>query len=728
MLLAVAAACSSETIEVPGETVVVKEEVIKTVEVPGETVVKEVVKEVMVPGETVVVEKVVTETVEVPGETVVIEKVVTETVEVPGETVTVEVVKEVQVPGETVVVEKEVVKTVEVPGETVVVEKEVVKTVEVPGETVVVEKEVVKTVAGPERVVVKEVRQGYVTDPATGKAVTAPQYGGTLTTGRRQIGSHSDSFHQVGWSNHFVSGVIEKPSILDWAIDRDEWHLASTFLRTDLLVPLIAESWGQPDPLTVVLNVRKGVYWHDKAPMNGRELVAEDFVYNFHRATGLGSGFTEPGEHAVSFGWGPIESITATDKYTVELKLKEDVTGKTFWGGFNIAETIVASYYADIYPPEVIKEHGDAKDWRNIVGTGPLMLADYVLDSAITYEKNPDYWRGDPKYPENRLPYIDQLLVLIMPEPATLISALRTGKVDWIGVPHDSQIKSIDQVESLARTNPEIELTRVWYRSDNSFGFSLTKEPFDDIRVRQAMQMALDHETINTTYFKGYGNPVPQGPLAGDITGYSVPFAEWPEEVRKYYTYDPEGAEALLDAAGLPRGADGIRFKTTLNSTERYDLNYHELVAGYLREIGMQVEIIQTDHAAASAKRNAMEFEGFWAWPMAYRWDPRGVYVNYYSPANREAWRGIDDPQYEALYEAAEAAADTEEIKRLSREMGMRLAEMHWSLWGTEAPQFNANWPWVKGYNGEVQQGVANYNYPLPYLWIDQDLKKAMGY
>ena len=124
MLMAVAAACT-ETVEVPGETIVVKEEVIKEVMVPGETVTVEVVKEVEVPGETVVVEKVVTETVEVPGETVVVEKEVVKTVEVPGETVTVEVVKEVMVPGETVVVEKEVVKTVEVPGETVVVKEEV---------------------------------------------------------------------------------------------------------------------------------------------------------------------------------------------------------------------------------------------------------------------------------------------------------------------------------------------------------------------------------------------------------------------------------------------------------------------------------------------------------------------------------------------------------------------------------------------------------------------------
>ena len=136
------AACSTERVEVPGETVVVEKVVIKEVQVPGETVVveKEVIKTVEVPGKTVTVE--VVKEVQVPGETIVVEKVVTETVEVPGETVTVEVVKEVQVPGETIVVEKEVVKTVEVPGETVVVEKEVVKEVAVAAASAPVQQQV----------------------------------------------------------------------------------------------------------------------------------------------------------------------------------------------------------------------------------------------------------------------------------------------------------------------------------------------------------------------------------------------------------------------------------------------------------------------------------------------------------------------------------------------------------------------------------------------------------
>ena len=145
MLLIIAGACRGETVEVPGETVVVEREVIKTIEVPGETVTIEVVKEVEVPGETVVVKEEVVKEVMVPGETVVVKEVVTETVEVPGQTVTVEVVKEVMVPGETVVVEKEVVKTVEVPGKTVVVKEEVIREVMVGAP----EGEIVMVLAGP---------------------------------------------------------------------------------------------------------------------------------------------------------------------------------------------------------------------------------------------------------------------------------------------------------------------------------------------------------------------------------------------------------------------------------------------------------------------------------------------------------------------------------------------------------------------------------------------------
>ena len=85
-----------------------------------------------------------------------------------------------------------------------------------------------------------------------------------------------------------------------------------------------------------------------------------------------------------------------------------------------------------ILPAEVIERYGDYKDWRNVVGTGPWILTDYIEGVSKSYIKNPDYWGFDEKYPGNRLPYSDQLRALLMPEEATPISALRTGQIDII--------------------------------------------------------------------------------------------------------------------------------------------------------------------------------------------------------------------------------------------------------------------------------------------------------
>ena len=461
MLLAVAAACAGETVEVPGETVVVEKVVTETVEVPGETVVveKEVIKTVEVPGETVTKE--VVKEVMVPGETVVVKEEVIKTVEVPGETVTVEVVKEVQVPGETVVVEKEVVKTVEVPGETVVVEKEVVKTVEVPGQTVVVEKVVVQEVPGKK----------YVTDPTTGKVVTAPEYGGTLTFATLIEPANADT--------HFlhlpalVSGhTVEKLGMMDWAIDRDIFSFRNSYMTLSVFIPHLAESWDTPDPLTIIFNIRKGVKWQDKAPMNGREFTADDVVFNFQRLLGLGD-FAEAGPSpwtALRPSAESIESITATDKYTVVIKLEEPNS--------EALAQFLGQGLTYMNAPEVIQQHGDVKDWRNLVGTGPYFLTDWTEGSSITLHKNPDYWKDDEKYPGNRLPYIDEIQGLFIKEEATRLAGLRSGKIDFMGAPAGfSDITSVEVLESLQKSNPEIVLQPWWDRSETSYGMDASKPP-----------------------------------------------------------------------------------------------------------------------------------------------------------------------------------------------------------------------------------------------------------
>ena len=248
-------------------------------------------------------------------------------------------------------------------------------------------------------------------------------------------------------------------------------------------------------------------------------------------------------------------------------------------------------------------------DWRNLVGTGPFMLSDVVEGTSFSLTKNPDYWGYDEKYPENRLPYVDETRFLVIPEVATMLAGLRSAKIDFIGEQGGGLLKSVDQVVSLQRTNPEFVIHQWSLRADTGTFLNPSEPPFDDIRVRKAMQMALDVETMNDTYFKGYSDTIPRGRVGRGMKGAFL-FEEWPEELKKGYTYDPTGAEALLDEAGYPRGGDGMRFKTTMLAWPGHDLNLVESQAAYWREIGVDVDLDVVADGAQLGGRMAAGYFG----------------------------------------------------------------------------------------------------------------------
>ena len=270
-----------------------------------------------------------------------------------------------------------------------------------------------------------------VTDPSTGKMVTAPEYGGTITFARTTTGEHPDAWYIGGFAYHYITLVNEKLGIGDWGIDRDVFDWRTSAQPLSFFKGHLAESWETPDPTTIIFHIRQGVYWHDKAPMNGRALTAQDIEFNYHRLLGIGSGFSEASPHA-RYALTKMASVTATDQGTVVFKLKEiDLNGLA---------KIIDGWISVIYPPEVIKQHGDYKDWRNVVGTGPYELTDVTEGSSMTWTRNPEYWGTDEKYPQNRLPYAEQIKTLILPDPATRLATLRSGRIDLLGSAGDTSI------------------------------------------------------------------------------------------------------------------------------------------------------------------------------------------------------------------------------------------------------------------------------------------------
>jgi len=133
----------------------------------------------------------------------------------------------------------------------------------------------------------------------------------------------------------------------------------------------LAESWEQVDPLTVVVKLKKGINWQDKAPVNGAELTAEDIAFSFNRQR------TSPKSAKQILGL--IADVVATDKYTVMFKMKVQDADQM--------QNITCGKYVTVYPKAVIDKFGNMDDWKNLVGSGPFIMTDATPGNAYTFTR-----------------------------------------------------------------------------------------------------------------------------------------------------------------------------------------------------------------------------------------------------------------------------------------------------------------------------------------------------
>ena len=141
------------------------------------------------------------------------------------------------------------------------------------------------------------------------------------------------------------------------------------------------------------------------------------------------------------------------------------------------------------------------------------MLDDFVTEVSATLGRNPDYWGYDGRFPENKLPYADEIKMIVIQDISTTLAALRTGKIDWV-----SDI-NLQQSTSLKQTSPEIiqttKPTAGW-----TIDFRNDVVPFNDIRVRKAMQLAIDRDTLAATFYGGAVDGTPPGMISKAYKGW----------------------------------------------------------------------------------------------------------------------------------------------------------------------------------------------------------------
>jgi peptide/nickel transport system substrate-binding protein len=494
--------------------------------------------------------------------------------------------------------------------------------------------------------------------------------------------------------------------------DRNEYTFKTNFKPEKYKQGFLAESWEWKDKLTLTVHIRQGVYWHDRPPVNGREFTADDVEYTFDRVLATGSGFTEPNAFFAPL-LPSVDRVVAVDKYTIEFRLKTssamaiyEITGPSF-----LSVCMVPHEWVEM-------SEEDKQDWNKVTGTGPFILTDFIASTSLTMERNPDYWGYDERHPENKLPYLDGMKVVVVPDIATAIAAMRTRKIDIMA--NQANFISLQEAANLKETNPEIVQVK-WPTGAGGVFFKYGVKPFDDINVRKAMQLAIDIPTIAESYYLGEVDGKPVGlahPQAG--TDWAIPFEEWPEELQQEYVYDPDRARQLLTEAGYPNG-----FSTSILASTSGDLALLQILKSNFADIGVEMEIetmdmIQQRVVVLEGKYDQMVNGGGGGSVSP----PGNILGDYWSIKTEKTGGagGVEDPVYDAMVEKFNASETEEECQKIFKEADLYVLQQHWSARLCPAVSTQLHQPWLKGWWGESLSNWWRSTY-YARMWIDQDVK-----
>ncbi|MBI4082104.1 MAG: hypothetical protein HY423_05780 [Candidatus Lambdaproteobacteria bacterium] len=319
--------------------------------------------------------------------------------------------------------------------------------------------------------------------------------------------------------------------------------------RTGKIEPLLAESWRFLNETTLQLKLRRGVTFSNGEPFNA---AAAKFSLDLIRDAKL--------TPAYSRYTGPISGVEVVDEYTLNVRTKGPYPG-----------LLLTLYRAFVVPPKYWKEAGKNAYNLKPVGTGPYKLREWVKDDRLVMDKFADYWGTVPGG-------IDRVTWRPIPDDTARVAALETGECDLIG---NMPVTAVRRVEG----NRDLRAIKAESLRVYSLTLSSLKEhpsPLHDKRVRQALNYAIDNNSIVRNLFDGQATVLDGQLLVKGQLGYNPRL--------KPYPYDPDRARRLLAEAGYPNGFS-VPFKFPSGRFAQ-DREVAEAVAGMLAKVGVKAEMI----------------------------------------------------------------------------------------------------------------------------------------
>ena len=421
-------------------------------------------------------------------------------------------------------------------------------------------------------------------------------------------------------------------------------------------LPRSLESWGWVDATTAELVLRPGMHFHDKPPVNGREVVAEDLAYSIEK-------FAETNRFKTALSE-LVEEITVTGKYSVEVSLADpfgsfftDFIGDPADELFILPREVAGDDLSAFEDPE--------KTW---IGHGPYMFKEWQPGVKWVLERNPNYFiEGKP--------YIDEIEFIVVPDSNTLEAKLRANEIDLVisTGPSEPFVEKIADTDLVVHRCPS-SAEGNW----NVIFMNTSGPPFDDVRVRQAVNMAIDRETLKDLFMGGNG--VDKGPLAPGVP-YYLTKDQLSQEAQENITYNPDRARELLAEAGYPEG-----FDTQINYTGTYPFPataFAEAETDMLSKVGIRTKLNLMERGRwleTVVSANYPVGEMGMSTGFLYGIES-GMGLNaFYSNAGSVNRSIVRDPEYDALYTKFRSSTDEAERERLAHEMQNMAVEKAYRL------------------------------------------------
>jgi peptide/nickel transport system substrate-binding protein len=455
--------------------------------------------------------------------------------------------------------------------------------------------------------------------------------------------------------------------------------------------PDLAESWTQQNDTTYVFKLRKGVRWHPKPPVNGRELTADDVKYTYERFLTITG---NPNKPVLEY----VDRIEAVDKYTVKFTLKEP----NAW-----FLDLLASTSTWIVAKECVEKFGDLKKVESVVGTGPWMLERWEPNVKLVYVRNPNYFVSG-------LPYADGVDMLIDKDPSSRLATWLSGKTDF-GPEYQHAVRWLDA--PLARQRkPGLQTAEYTWLTSGAVGFKVANPPFNDLRVRRALGRATNIGEVfeSLAFSQGHWTPNPIVPAA--FAEWSIPIDQLGPEGKKLYEFSTAEAKRLLAEAGHPNG-----FKTTVEAPAAvYGPDFDDFVQITVKNwkaAGIDADLKLKEYGAFISSTIFGKFDamflglrGAWADPEAYfyRWFMPGQPLN--------VW-GVNDPKLIDMIKLQRRTFDVAKRKQVIFDIQRYLADQ--ALFGPDG-SIKVLSAWDAHIKNYMPNNGFDYGGRLMAAWIDK--------